>query len=174
MQGKIIKGISGFYYIHAAGSGIYECKAKGVFRNQNIKPLVGDNVEIAVLDEEHKKGNIEKVLPRENELIRPAVANIDLALIIFAAAKPQPNFNLLDRFLVMMEYQNVPVAICFNKTDLVTEEELHAFADIYAACGYRTLYASAKEEKGVDALLELLKGKQRRWQDHRELANLLL
>ena len=66
MQGKIIKGISGFYYIHAAGSGIYECKAKGVFRNQNIKPLVGDNVEIAVLDEEHKKGNIEKVLPREN------------------------------------------------------------------------------------------------------------
>ena len=110
-------------------------------------------------DEEHKKGNIEKVLPRENELIRPAVANIDLALIIFAAAKPQPNFNLLDRFLVMMEYQNVPVAICFNKTDLVTEEELHAFADIYAACGYRTLYVSAKEEKGVDALLELLKGK---------------
>ena len=107
----------------------------------------------------HKKGNIEKILPRENELIRPAVANIDLALIIFAAAKPQPNFNLLDRFLVMMEYQNVPVAICFNKTDLVTEEELHAFADIYAACGYRTLYASAKEEKGVDALLELLKGK---------------
>ena len=159
MQGKIIKGISGFYYIHVAGSGIYECKAKGVFRNQNIKPLVGDNVEIAVLDEEHKKGNIEKVLPRENELIRPAVANIDLALIIFAAAKPQPNFNLLDRFLVMMEYQNVPVAICFNKTDLVTEEELHAFADIYAACGYRTLYVSAKEEKGVDALLELLKGK---------------
>lgn len=151
MQGKIIKGISGFYYIHVAGSGIYECKAKGVFRNQNIKPLVGDNVEIAVLDEEHKKGNIEKVLPRENELIRPAVANIDLALIIFAAAKPQPNFNLLDRFLVMMEYQNVPVAICFNKTDLVTEEELHAFADIYAACGYRTLYVSAKEEKGVDA-----------------------
>lgn len=74
----------------------------------------------------------------------------------------------------MMEYQNVPVAICFNKTDLVTEEELHAFADIYAACGYRTLYVSAKEEKGVDALLELLKGKQRRWQDHRELANLLL
>ena len=88
MQGKIIKGISGFYYIHVAGSVIYECKAKGVFRNQNIKPLVGDNVEIAVLDEEHKKGNIEKILPRENELIRPAVANIDLALIIFAAAKP--------------------------------------------------------------------------------------
>ena len=152
MQGKIIKGISGFYYIHVAGSGIYECKAKGVFRNQNIKPLVVDNVEIAVLDEEHKKGNIEKVLPRENELIRPAVANIDLALIIFAAAKPQPNFNLLDRFLVMMEYQNVPVAICFNKTDLVTEEELHAFADIYAACGYRTLYVRLNEKQKKEGM----------------------
>ena len=159
MRGKIIKGISGFYYIHVAESGIYECKAKGIFRNQNIKPLVGDNVEIAVLDEENKKGNIEKILTRENELVRPAVANIDLALIIFAAAKPQPNFNLLDRFLVMMEYQKVSVAICFNKTDLVTEEELHAFADIYTACGYHTLFASAKEEQGVDGLLELLKGK---------------
>ena len=153
MRGKIIKGISGFYYIHVAESGIYECKAKGIFRNQNIKPLVGDNVEIAVLDEENKKGNIEKILTRENELVRPAVANIDLALIIFAAAKPQPNFNLLDRFLVMMEYQKVPVAICFNKTDLVTEEELHAFADIYTACGYHTLFVSAKEEQGVIGLL---------------------
>lgn len=108
MQGKIVKGISGFYYVHIAESGIYECKAKGAFRNQKIKPLVGDNVEIAVIDEAGKKGNIEQILPRKNELIRPAVANIDMALVIFAAAKPQPNFNLLDRFLIMMEYQNVP------------------------------------------------------------------
>ena len=102
MQGKIVKGISGFYYVHVAGSGIYECKAKGIFRNQKIKPLVGDNVTIAVLDEEQMLGNIEEILPRENALIRPAVANIDQALVIFAAAKPKPNFNLLDRFLVMM------------------------------------------------------------------------
>lgn len=80
MQGKIVKGISGFYYIHVVGAGIYECKAKGSFRNQKIKPLVGDNVEIAILDENEKKGNIEKILPRKNELIRPAVANIDGAL----------------------------------------------------------------------------------------------
>ena len=117
MQGKIVKGISGFYYVHVGEPGIYECKAKGAFRNQKIKPLVGDDVEIAIVDEETKKGNIEKILPRKNELIRPAVANIDLALIIFAAAKPQPNFNLLDRFLIMMEYQDVPVTICFNKKD---------------------------------------------------------
>ena len=90
MQGKIVKGISGFYYVHVGEPGIYECKAKGAFRNQKIKPLVGDDVEIAIVDEETKKGNIEKILPRKNELIRPAVANIDLALIIFAAAKPKP------------------------------------------------------------------------------------
>ena len=159
MQGKIVKGISGFYYVHVVESGIYECKAKGIFRNQNIKPLVGDNVEIAVLDEEKKIGNIEKILPRSNALIRPAVANIDMALVIFAAAKPQPNFNLLDRFLIMMEYQNVPVTICFNKSELLSEEELHEFADVYAACGYPVLYTSAKQQEGIGELLALLDGR---------------
>ena len=159
MQGKIVKGISGFYYVHVVESGIYECKAKGVFRNQNIKPLVGDDVTIAVLDEENKKGNIDSILPRKNELIRPAVANIDLALIIFAAAKPQPNFNLLDRFLIMMEYQKVPVVICFNKQDLVSEEELEGVASVYENCGYTVMYTSASEKQGVEALKALLAGK---------------
>ncbi len=159
MQGKIVKGISGFYYVHIAGSGIYECKAKGVFRNQNIKPLVGDDVTIAILDEEKKKGNIESILPRKNELIRPAVANIDLALVIFAAAKPQPNFNLLDRFLIMMEYQKVPVVICFNKQDLVSEEELLRIAKVYQNCGYTVLYTSASEQCGVEELKQLLRDK---------------
>ena len=159
MQGKIVKGISGFYYVHVAGSGIYECKAKGIFRNQKIKPLVGDNVTIAVLDEEQMLGNIEEILPRENALIRPAVANIDQALVIFAAAKPKPNFNLLDRFLIMMEYQKVPVTICFNKCDLLTGEELHAFSDVYEQCGYPVVYTSAREQRGIDVLLERLEGK---------------
>lgn len=159
MQGKIIKGISGFYYVHIAESGVYECKAKGVFRSRNIKPLVGDDVEIAILSGEEKLGNIERILPRSNELIRPAVANIDLALVIFAAAKPQPNFNLLDRFLVMMEYQKVPVTICFNKADLVGETELHEFADVYEACGYPVVYTSAKQGEGIGELLSLLEGK---------------
>lgn len=159
MQGKIVKGISGFYYVHIAESGIYECKAKGVFRNQNIKPLVGDNVEIAIIDEQEKKGNIEAILPRSNELIRPAVANIDMALVIFAAAKPKPNFNLLDRFLIMMEYQKVPVTICFNKTDLITEEELHEFADIYQKCGYPIVFTSTKAGEGINEVLALLEGK---------------
>ena len=90
MQGKIVKGISGSYYVFVVGIGIYECKAKGVFRNKKIKPLVGDNVKIVVLDEAKRIGNIEEILPRKNELIRPAVSNIDMALVIFAAAKPEP------------------------------------------------------------------------------------
>ena len=159
MQGKIVKGISGFYYVHVVESGIYECKAKGAFRNQNIKPLVGDDVTIAVIDEEKKKGNIECILPRKNELIRPAVANIDLALIIFAAAKPQPNFNLLDRFLIMMEYQKVPVVICFNKQDLVSQDELLQIASVYESCGYTVMYTSASENQGVDELKALLTDK---------------
>ena len=118
MQGKIIKGIAGFYYVHVVHSGIYECKAKGIFRNKNIKPLVGDNVEIQILDEAAKTGNIVNIKTRTNELIRPAVANISQALVVFAITNPMPNLNLLDRFLVMMEKHNIDTIICFNKIDL--------------------------------------------------------
>ena len=142
MQGKIVKGISGFYYVHVGEPEIYECKAKGAFRNQKIKPLVGDDVEIAIVDDETKIGNIENLLPRKNALIRPAVANIDLALIIFAAAKPQPNFNLLDRFLIMMEKENVPAVICFNKKDLAKQEELELLYETYKSCGYDVIFSS--------------------------------
>ena len=159
MQGKIVKGISGFYYVHVAGTGIYECKAKGVFRNRKVKPLVGDNVEIVVLDEEKRIGNVEEILPRKNELIRPAVSNIDMALVIFAAAKPDPNFNLLDRFLCMMEYQKVPVTICFNKCDLVSEEEKEKLQQIYAPAGYEILFTSVKTGENIDNLKALLADK---------------
>ena len=159
MQGKIIKGIAGFYYVHVAESGIYECKAKGAFRNQKVKPLVGDNVRLEVLDEEQKKGNIEEILPRKNELIRPAVANIDQALVIFAAAKPKPNFNLLDRFLILMQYQKVPAVVCFNKQDMVDAEELQLLKNTYESAGYPVLFTSAAKEEGITAIRELLKGK---------------
>lgn len=159
MQGKIVKGIAGFYYVHAAESGIYECKAKGAFRNQKVKPLVGDNVRLEVLDEEQKKGNIEEILPRKNELIRPAVANIDQALVIFAAAKPKPNFNLLDRFLILMQYQKVPAVVCFNKQDMVDAEELQLLKNTYESAGYQVIFTSAAKEEGIQAVRDLLKGK---------------
>lgn len=159
MQGKIIKGIAGFYYVHVAEAGLYECKAKGAFRKAKIKPLVGDNVEIQILDEDKKKGNIEKILPRQNQLIRPAVSNIDMALVIFAAAKPDPNLNLLDRFLVMMELQNVPVTICFNKSDLVDEQTKYNLAQIYESAGYKVLFTSAKCKENIEQIKDVLRGK---------------
>ena len=120
---------------------------------------MGDDVEIVVLDEEKKIGNVEKILPRTRELIRPAVANIDMALVIFAAAKPDPNFNLLDRFLCMMEYQKVPVTICFNKCDLVTEEQREVLRKIYKLAGYELLFTSAKTQENVEKLKSVLQGK---------------
>ena len=159
MIGKIIKGIAGFYYVGVAESGVYECKAKGIFRKDKIKPLVGDDVEIEVLNEEEKLGNIVKILPRRSELIRPAVANIDQALVIFAAREPKPNLSLLDRFLVIMEKQDVPVIICFNKQDLCDEEEVGRLKEIYEACGYPVVLASAKQGEGIEEIKSLLRGK---------------
>lgn len=162
MQGKIIKGIAGFYYVHIESGGIYECKAKGIFRNRKIKPLVGDNVEIEIIDESSKKGNIIDILPRKNELIRPAAANIDQALVIFAVTNPEPNYNLLDRFLVMMDYQNVPTIICFNKLDLLEEQvprKADRLADIYRQCGCSVVFASTYSNQGIDELKRLMENK---------------
>lgn len=159
MQGKIVKGIAGFYYVHVPEKGIYECKAKGVFRKENQKPLVGDNVEIQILDEEKMLGNIDRLLPRKSELIRPAVANIDQALVIFSIVRPQPNFNLLDRFLIMMQQQHIPCVICFNKADLDEENAGVDYEAVYRNCGYEVLRVSAKEREGVDKLYGILEGK---------------
>ena len=159
MHGKIIKGIAGFYYVYVVESGIYECKAKGAFRKEKIKPLVGDNVEIEVLSEETKTGNIISICKRKNDLIRPAVANIDQALVVFAATKPDPHFNLLDRFLVMMEKKDIPVILCFNKKDIATEPKLKELEHIYEGCGYPVVFTSAALKDNVDKIRDLLKGK---------------
>lgn len=159
MRGKIVKGIAGFYYVHVPGKGTFECKAKGVFRKDKKKPLVGDDVEIQILDEEKRLGNISQILERKSELIRPAVANIDQALVIFSIVKPQPNFNLLDRFLIMMKQQGIPCVICFNKADIDGAGEGSSYEDIYRKCGYQTLCVSAKEKRGIEAIKEILSGK---------------
>ncbi len=159
MKGKIIKGIAGFYYVHVESYGVYECKAKGIFRKNHTKPLVGDDVEVDILDEAEMLGNIREILPRKSALIRPAVANVDQALIIFAIVKPNPNFNLLDRFLIRMERQNLPTIICFNKQDIATLEEKEALRKAYETCGYQVLFISALEQEGLEQVKELLTGK---------------
>lgn len=159
MHGKIIKGIAGFYYVKVVGSGVYECKAKGIFRKDKCKPLVGDEVEIEVLEENEKTGNIVTICERKNELIRPAVANIDQALVIFAVTDPTPHLNLLDRFLVMMEQTGIPVVLCFNKTDLAEDEEMNLLEETYRNCGYRMIFLSARKEENIDTLKKVLEGK---------------
>lgn len=159
MQGKIIKGIAGFYYVHVNGKGIYECKAKGIFRKENIKPLVGDDVTIEITDAENLKGNISEILPRRSALIRPAVANIDQALLIFAMSKPEPNYNLLDRFLIMMEQQGLECIICFNKRDIASKEERARVRSIYEKSNCSVVFTSAMKKEGLSELQQLLKGK---------------
>lgn len=159
MQGKIIKGIAGFYYIYAEDGNVYECKAKGIFRKDNFKPLVGDNVEITVLNEEEKEGSVTSILPRRNSLIRPAVANVDQAFLIFAMENPKPNFLLLDRFLIMMEQQEIPAVICFNKKDAGDKDEMEKLYEIYTGCGYRVVLSSTYEGEGMDEIREILNGK---------------
>lgn len=160
MQGRIIKGIAGFYYVSSVVEfAVYECKAKGIFRKEKIKPLVGDMVEFEVLDEEAMTGNIIQILPRKNQLIRPAVANIDQALVVFAVTKPKPHFNLLDRFLVMMERCEIPVVICFNKQDIAKMPEIQELEEVYAACGYKLIFTSALLKENIEEIKDVLRGK---------------
>ena len=159
MIGKIIKGIAGEYFVHVPDAGIYTCKAKGVFRHKNLKPLVGDNVSIDVISEENKTGNIVDICERKNELIRPAVANIDQTLVVFAAKSPMPNKNLLDKFLVMMESQNMESILCFNKCDLIEDEEIYDLKATYENAGYKVILISVYENKGIEQVKELLLGK---------------
>ncbi|MBO5461294.1 MAG: ribosome small subunit-dependent GTPase A [Ruminococcus sp.] len=158
MQGKIIKAIAGFYYVHVVESGLYECKARGVFRKEKQKPLVGDDVELEILDESEKTGNIIRILPRKNELIRPAVANVDQALVVFAVTEPDPHYNLLDRFLVMMERKEIPVILVFNKKDLGKDSMLDEIRAVYEKCGYPIYFTSALNEE-MDAVRNVLSGK---------------
>ena len=154
-----MKGIAGFYYVNVVESGVYECKAKGVFRKEKIKPLVGDNVRIEILDSENKTGNIVEICLRKNELIRPAVANIDQALVVFAVTKPAPHFNLLDRFLVMMERKEIPVVLCFNKKDIAADPEIAELRAIYEHAGYPIVFTSALEQNNIEKIRALLKNK---------------
>lgn len=158
-KGRIIKGIAGFYYVHVPHDGVYECKAKGIFRKDGRKPLVGDDVELKCLDVDKMLGNITALLPRKSELIRPSVANIDQALIVFAITKPAPNFNLLDRFLIMMQSQGLSCTICFNKSDIADEKEIEEIKQAYEACGNQVLFVSAREEIGLEEVRNAIAGK---------------
>lgn len=159
MVGKIIKGIAGFYSVRVPGKGVYECKARGVFRKEKIKPLIGDSVEIAVVDEAGMLGNVEKILDRHNQLTRPAVANLDQAVIVFAVSQPDPNYDLLDRFLVMTDAKGIDALICFNKIDLLPGGQLDTIVGVYERIGYTVVSTSFREGRGIEELKTALHGK---------------
>lgn len=158
MQGKIIRGIGGFYYINA-GNSIYECKAKGSFRKDGIRPLVGDDCIIDILDEKNRLANITSILPRHSEIIRPAVANVDQAMIIFAISRPEPNFNLLDRFIIQISQKDLPCIIVINKMDLADDDQRREIEEAYVACGCRVVFTSVSNREGVEEIRKLIKGK---------------
>lgn len=158
LTGKIIKGIAGFYYVHT-GSGIYECHARGIFRKECRKPLAGDDVMIDVTDEPGKIGSICEILPRRNSLIRPAVANIDQAVVIFSIHRPEPVWDLLDRFILMMGYADIKSYICINKDDLSKQSEADSICSMYRGSGCKVLFTSTINGTGMDELQAVLKGK---------------
>lgn len=153
MQGTIVKGIGGFYYIKV-DEGIVECKARGKFRHNELTPMVGDKVEI---DVKEGKGVIDKIYPRSNELIRPAVSNVTQALVVFALKNPEINEDLLNKFLINCEYNKLKVTVCFNKLDLITEEERNGIVDMVKSAGYEIIFLKAKEGFGISEVKEKLK-----------------
>ena len=158
-DGRIIKGIAGFYYVYVEDEGIVECHAKGIFRKDNTRPLVGDRVSISITDAEHKEGILNEVYPRTSSLIRPEVANVDQVLILFAYSQPKPNLDLLDKFLISVELQNIPAIICFNKKDLIEEAEQQRIHNIYKNCGAEVLSIGAASGTDLEQLRQLLKKK---------------
>lgn len=155
MQGIITKGIGGFYYIKTE-DGLYECKARGKFRLDELTPMVGDKVEIKI--DNNSKGTIEKIFERKNKLIRPAVANISQAIIVFAFKNPNINLDLLNKFLLKCEYNEIKAVVAFNKVDLVDNPDKEEVVDIVKSAGYEVIYLNAKEGIGIEKIKEKLKG----------------
>ena len=163
VEGTIIKGIAGFYYVEA-GQTIYECKARGKFRNKHIIPVIGDNVLISLKEEENStdrylEGTIEEILERKNSLIRPAVANVDQAMVVFSVTYPKIHLDLLDRFLIHIEKEDITPCIVLNKIDEGNPEEYAYIVERYTKVGYEVICLSAKKAFHTDLLMPKLKDK---------------
>lgn len=162
MEGKIVKALSGFYYVKTETGNVYECRAKGSFKNENITPLVGDNCVFQVTDAKEKTGMVNEIKPRKNVLVRPAVANVDQALVVFAVRTPNPNLSILDRFLALMKKQNIPTIIVFNKKDLAKGDDIKNLKQAYKDSGCKVVFVAAGAEnkpQGMMPLKMMLKGK---------------
>lgn len=156
IEGTIVKGIGGFYYVETA-EGLYQCRARGIFRKEGMTPYVGDRVEIEPQDDE--EAVITRIFPRRNQFIRPPVANVDCLIITAALKKPEINLYIIDKFLVMAEYQHTDIGICLNKIDLAEPDEINAFRKIYEDI-YPVICVSGKTGEGLDELQKFLNGRK--------------
>lgn len=152
MKGIIIKGIAGFYYVKTEDR-VYQCKARGIFKKDGITPHVGDEVIILPLDE--KEAVVNEILTRKNCFIRPPIANVDCFVIVTAAAKPQPNPDIIDKFLVMAEKNHTDIIVCINKIDLVSEEEWKSIERIYKDI-YPVVCICGATGDGIQTLVQVM------------------
>ncbi|OIK13985.1 ribosome small subunit-dependent GTPase A [Bacillus sp. MUM 116] len=151
-EGKIVKALSGFYYV-LHNDELIQCRGRGIFRKNKITPLVGD--EVIFQAENDQEGYILEVKLRKNELIRPPIANVDQAILVFSAVEPDFSTVLLDRFLVLVEFNHIKPLICITKMDLTTEEELQTiseYAEQYRKAGYEVILTSSETETGIERL----------------------
>lgn len=156
-EGTIVRGISGFYYVETTDKKIVECKARGRFRKDNVTPVVGDKVEIELVDEKH--GVVNSIKERKNLLFRPVVANVDRAIVVFALKSPDINLTLMDKLLLMIEHYNIEAVICLNKADLDEDGTLlKMIKDIYCPIGYKVIATNGRTGEGIDELKSAIKG----------------
>ena len=153
LNGTIIKGIGGFYYVEAADE-IYECKARGVFRKEKLSPLVGDKVTISI--NENAENTIDEIMPRKNALTRPPVVNIDNLIIVVSTVEPKPSTLVIDKLIAVAEHKNIEPIIVITKSDLASAQEIF---DIYTLAGFKTIIISNETKDGVDEVKAVLKNK---------------
>mgnify|MGYP005779924129 FL=1 len=155
-KGQIIKALAGFYYVKSQGQ-VYQCRARGKFRKDSLKPLVGDYCEFSI--ENQNEGYILSLLPRKNSLIRPPICNVDQALLVFSAKEPDMNLLLLHGFLILIEHLQIQPIICISKMDLVDSSLIYHQMKPYEDAGYQVLYVSSKQEQGIEAVKNIFKDK---------------
>ena len=151
-EGTIIAGVSSFYDVYQQGT-VTRCKARGLFRKENITPVIGDRVRFS------EQGYLEEILPRKNQLLRPAAANVDQVVIVFAVKNPNPQYPLLDRFLVESAQQSIQAVICLNKWDLKEDDQADEMSAVYESAGYPVIHTSAYGREGIGELRQMLEGK---------------
>lgn len=154
--GKIVKGIGGFYYVDADDV-IYECKARGSFRKQKISPLVGDNVEISINQDNNAENTINTILPRKNELVRPPLANLDTLFIVASLVDPKINPPIIDKLIAIAEFKHIELVLILTKVDLCPDYK--EYVDIYEKAGFKVIVCDNTNGTGADEVKALMKDK---------------